>query len=123
MNDIKLTLDQIYRIAEKCCTTDCALFRAGTCSMHGYDKLGCYRFQVARSECEDEYQEGMIFVLVKGDKVMGVYHSLQRAKRALDSEDLDGSCKIFEEKIEYGAMGALYHVLIRTYRYSGRWYC
>lgn len=117
----KLTLEQIQDIAEHCCNTDCARYRAGTCPYIGRAKISCYLWQIARSEHEDPRKKEVIFVAVQGENVIGVFHSLQRAKRAYTAAELDYTCRIIQETVAYSPNGGIYHLQVRKWLYRCRW--
>lgn len=117
----KLTLEQILDIAEHCCNTDCARYRAGTCPYIGRAKISCYLWQIARAEHEDPRKKEVIFVAVQGENVIGVFHSLQRAKRAYPAAELDFTCRIVQETVAYSPNGGIYHMQVRKWLYRCRW--
>lgn len=118
----RLTLDEIHAISEHCCNTDCARFRAGRCPYIGEDKVSCYLFQVARSEYESDLDGESIYVTSCGKKVIGVFHSLQRAKRCVEHlENLDGY-KITEERVLMSDGGGIYHMFLHSWEYHGQWW-
>lgn len=116
-----LTLNEIYEISEISCTTDCGRYRAGTCPYTGRDKISCYLWQIAREEYEDKREKCVVFILVDGNNVKGVFHSLQRAKRSVDHlENLEG-CQIIEERIAYSDNGGVYHLQLHKWKWRDNW--
>lgn len=117
----KLTLEQILDIAEHCCNTDCARYRAGTCPYIGRAKISCYLWQIARAEHEDPRKKEIVFVAVQGENVIGVFHSLQRAKRSIPAQELDSTCRIVQETVSYSPNGGIYHMQTRTWTWHITW--
>lgn len=117
-----LSLNEIYEIAEISCTTDCGRYRNGTCPYQGRDKISCYLWQIARSEYEDHRENCVVFVLVEGNNVKGVFHSLQRAKRSIDHLDDMSRYQIVQERVAYSPNGGVYHLQLHRWEWRGTWY-
>ena len=121
MSNECLTLQEIYKIAEICCTNECGRHRTGTCTHQGRDKISCYLWQIALEEYEDQRQKCIVYVLIEEQNVLGCFHTLQRAKRAVDHLDDLSKFQIIQERLAYSNTGGLYHLQLHRWEWHRTW--